>query len=367
LAIAGALAPASANAKLGLQRIGRFRSPTFLTSPPGDTRRQFVTERGGAIRVLRDGTKLAKPFLNITGRVRSGGEAGLLSMAFAPDYATSRRFYVYYVDKAGSVAVDEFRRSASSADRALPGSRRSVLRQAHRTDNHKGGSLQFGPDGNLYVGLGDGGPQRDPKKRGQNLHTLLGKILRIDPRHGKRYAIPKDNPFVKRAGGRKEIWAYGVRNPWRFSFTRSGSFVLADVGQDEVEEVDYVRGRSGGRQPRGGYNFGWSVFEGKRRFSPGGAPGHVKPVLQRFHSRGDCSIIGGFVVRDRSLHGLFGRYVYGDFCDSHIRSTVLAGGHARGDRAAGPRVKAMSSFGEDATGRVYAMSIAGGLWRLVNR
>lgn len=347
-----------------LVQLGRFSRPTYLTSPPGDLRRQFVVEARGVVRVVRDGQSLPRPFLDIHRRVRCCGESGLLSMAFAPDYARSLRLYVYYTDRSGSIVVDEFRRSAGSEDLALPGSRRTVLRQAHRTENHKGGQLQFGSDGMLYAGLGDGGPAKDPHRRGQDLGTLLGKILRIDPRHGRRYRVPPSNPFVRRRGARKEIWAYGVRNPWRFSFARQGSLVLGDVGQDKVEEIDYVAGRRG-RPPRGGYNFGWSIFEGRRRFRPGRAPQHVPPVLEHRHRPGgSCSIIGGYVVRDPELPALRGSYVYGDFCDPRLRVVSLRVGRAQGDRSLGPRVAGTSSFGEDAGGRLYVMSTNGSVYRL---
>lgn len=347
-----------------LVQLGRFSRPTYLTAPSGDRRRQFVVEGAGVVRVVRDGRRVPRPFLDIRRRVRCCGESGLLSMAFAPDYARSRRFYVYYTDRSGSIRVDEFRRSARDEELALPGTRRAVLRQPHRTENHKGGQLRFGSDGMLYVGLGDGGPAKDPHRRGQDLRTLLGKILRIDPRHGRRYRIPRSNPFAGRRGVRREIWAYGVRNPWRFSFTRQGSFVLGDVGQDRVEEIDYVSGRRG-RPPRGGHNFGWSIFEGSRRFRPGRAPGHVPPVLEHPHRRGgSCSIIGGHVVRDRELPSLRGSYVYGDFCDPRLRVVRLRGGRAAGDRLLGPRVDGTSSLGEDAQGRLYVMSVTGPVYRL---
>jgi glucose/arabinose dehydrogenase len=365
----GAPNAGSAAAKVRLVRVGRFSRPTYLTAPKGDTERQFVVEQRGVIRVIRKGKKLGRPFLSLRKRVGCCGEAGMLSMAFAPDYARSRRFYVYYSDRSGTIEVDEFKRSAKSEDRAVPSSRRVVLRQRHTTRNHKGGQLQFGGDGMLYLGLGDGGPQKDPAQRGQKLSTLLGKILRIDPRHGRRYRVPRNNPFVGRKGARPEIWAYGVRNPWRFSFTRQGSFVLGDVGQGKVEELDYLVGHRG-RPPRGGANFGWSIFEGRSRFRPGTAPGHVKPILQRRHrsgSGGPCGIIGGYVVRDRSLKGLVGRYVYGDFCDGGLRVVRLRKGRALGDRALGPKVTGTSSFGQDARGRLYVTSVLGPVYRLVRR
>ena len=359
--------PVASAAAVKLERVGRFSRPTYLTSPPGDRRRQFVVEQRGVVRVLRDGRRLRRPFLDIRRRVSCCEEFGLLSLAFAPDYARSRRFYVYFTDRSGAVVVEQYRRSAANEERAVASSRRPVLRQVHRTRNHKGGQLQFGGDGMLYVGLGDGGPQRDPARRGQDLRTLLGKILRIDPRANGGYAVPRSNPFARRSGVRREIWAYGLRNPWRFSFTRRGSLALGDLGQNAVEEVDYVLGRRG-RPARGPLNFGWSVFEGRSRFRPGAAPGHLPPVIERRHAgSAACGVIGGYVVRDRALRGLVGRYVYGDFCDTRLRVASLRLGRARGDRALGPRVQVTSSFGEDAQGRVYVMSVAGPVYRLAPR
>jgi glucose/arabinose dehydrogenase len=366
---AGAVAPERAAAKVGLKKVGRFSRPSYVTAPKGDTQRIFVVEQRGVIRVVKNGKKLRRPFLSIRKRVRCCGEAGMLSMAFAPDYARSRRFYVYYTARSGAVEVDEFKRSTKSRDRALPSSRRLVLTQPHPTNNHKGGQLQFGGDGMLYMGLGDGGPQKDPAKRGQKLSTKLGKILRIDPRHGKRYRVPRSNPFVGRKGVRPEIWAYGVRNPWRFSFTRQGSFVLGDVGQNKFEELDYLVGRRG-HPPRGGANFGWSIFEGNSRFRPGSPAHYVKPILTRRHrggAGGPCGIIGGYVITERSFGALRGRYVYGDFCDKRLRVVKLRKGRARGDRALGPRVPATSSFGQDARGRIYVTSVLGPVYRLVAR
>ena len=346
---------------LRLVRVGTFASPTYVTAPPGDRRRVFVVEQGGTIRVIRNGRVLRRAFLDIRRLVSSGGERGL-SMAFAPDYARSRRFYVYYTDNRGHTRIEEFRRSRRSADRADRGTRRRVLLQRQPFENHNGGQLQFGPDGLLYAGFGDGGGGGDPQGNGQRLSTLLGKLVRIDPRRrgSRRYTVPRSNPFRSRRGARDEIYAYGLRNPWRFSFDRrTGALTVADVGQSAVEEVNYLR------EGRGrGANFGWNVFEGRRRFAGGTAPGHVPPVLQRFHSRGACSITGGYVVRDRGLRSLYGRYVYGDFCDPQIRSARLRSGRASGDRATRLRVAGLASFGEDARGRLYAASLDGPVYRL---
>ena len=371
-----ASAPASASnpeggasaGRVRLLRVGSFDSPTYLTAPPGDTRRRFVVERPGRIRVIVGRRKLRAPFLDIAGQVSTDGESGLLSMAFAPDYRSSRLFFVYYVDNAGTLRVDRYRRSARNANRAERGSRRAVIRQPHTRPNHKGGQLQFGRDGMLYVGFGDGGGGNDPDDNAQNPGSRLGKLLRIDPRPGGGYRVPRDNPFVGRAGARPEVFALGLRNPWRFSFDRrTGDLALADVGQETAEEVDFLPASRRARRPRGGANFGWDRFEGRGRNPAGSspaAPGYVAPVLQRRHSQGSCSITGGYVIRDRSLGGLYGAYVYGDLCDSKLRVARLAASGARGDRALGPRVPSLVSFGEDARGRVYAVSLDGGVFRL---
>jgi glucose/arabinose dehydrogenase len=351
--------------------LGRFRAPTYLAAPPGDARRRVVVERAGRLVVVRDGRRLPEPFLDLRGRVQTGGESGMLSMAFPPDYERSRRFYVYYTDNRGFIRVEEFQRASSSEDRALPGSGRLVIRHPHYRFNHKGGQLQFGPDGMLYMGFGDGGGMGDPDRNAQDLGRLLGKLLRLDPRPGRRrgYRIPPGNPFARRPRARDEVYAYGLRNPYRFSFDRArGHLVVGDVGQSAVEEIDFARNRGGGRPtPRGGQNYGWSIFEGRRRFRAGRAPGHVPPVLERTHAEGFCSIIGGYVIRDRSLGRLYGVYVYGDLCDPRLRVARLAPGRARGDRPLGVRVPSLVSFGEDARGRVYAVSLRGPVYRLAPR
>ena len=240
--------------------LGRFDQPTYVTAPRGD-RRRFVVEREGRIRIVQRGRILGRPFLDISDRVTTGGESGLLSMAFAPDYAQSNRFWVYYTDNQGFIQIDQFRTAAGTPNRADPGSRRSVIRVPHPRSNHKGGQLQVGPDGMLYAGFGDGGGGGDPDENAQDLGELLGKLIRIDPHPDGGYSIPASNPFQGRSGSRGEIYAYGLRNPYRFSFDRRrGHLTIGDVGQNAVEEIDFVPGRSGGVQPRGGYNFGWDVF-----------------------------------------------------------------------------------------------------------
>jgi len=349
-----------------LAPVGRFEQPVYVAGAPGDAKRVFVVEQSGRIRVVRDRRTLARPFLDLSQEVSLGSERGLLSMAFAPDYQRSGKFYVYFTDRQGDIRVQELRRSRSSADRADRRTRRQLLRVEHSAfDNHNGGQLQFGPDRMLYVGLGDGGGGGDPRGNGQNLGTLPGKLLRIDPRPEgtKPYRIPAGNPFVGRSGARDEVYSYGLRNPFRFSFDRrTGDLVIGDVGQDRVEEIDFVRRGRGA-----GANFGWNAFEGSARFAPGTAPGHIPPVIERPHSEGNCAIIGGYVVRDRALRGLFGRYVYGDFCLGRVRSALLDARAARGDRALPLRVPELSSFGEDSRGRVYATSLSGRVYRLAPR
>jgi glucose/arabinose dehydrogenase len=347
-----------------LSRIGTFDQPTFVTAPPGDRTRLFVTEQPGRIRLLVKRKLRSRAFLDLRDDVNCCGERGLLSMAFAPDYAESGRFYVYFTGGDGDIRVRQYRRSSGNAEVADAGSGRDVVRIEHsRFPNHNGGQLQFGRDGMLYVGTGDGGGSGDTLRSGQNLGTLLGKLLRIDPRPGGGYDVPSDNPFRRRSGARGEIWAYGLRNPYRFSFDRNGgALTIGDVGQDAYDEIDYAA--NGGR----GANFGWSVFEGNSRFRSGSAPGHVKPVLvRRLGQDGNCAVIGGYVVRDPSLTGLTGRYLHGDNCNPTIHSVRITSKGASGNRSTGLRLSGLSSFGEDPLGRVYATSLNGGVYRFVAR
>jgi glucose/arabinose dehydrogenase len=356
-------APAQGGRPVRLILLGRFDQPTYIAAPRGDRRRRFVVQREGGIVLVRG--RRRSTFLDISDRVTTGGESGLLSMAFAPDYRSSGRFYVYYTDNEGFIQIDQFRRS-SDPNRADPASRRSVLRVPHFRFNHKGGQLQFGPDGMLYAGFGDGGSSGDPDENAQNLGRILGKLIRIDPRPNGGYDIPASNPFSGRRGARGEVYAYGLRNPYRFSFDRRrGHLTVGDVGQDEVEEIDFVPGRDGGRAPTGGYNFGWDVFEGRNSYEGGRAPRHVPPVIHHDQGGGFCSIIGGYVIRDSSLRGTryFGRYVYGDLCEPSLRLAFLKRPRAP-TRPSGLRVSQLVSFGEDGRGRVYAVSLAGPVYRI---
>jgi hypothetical protein len=341
---------------LHLDRIGTFDYPVYVTSPRQYLRSQFVVEQDGQIQLLLNGVRQSRPYLDIAGLIDfNQGERGLLSMAFAPDYNDSGLFYVFYTDRGGDLRVDEFKRSASSSKLADPSSRRSVLRIEHSEyGNHNGGQLQFLPglSPHLFISTGDGGGGGDPYRAGQNKETLLGKILRIDPRRSgsRSYTIPSGNPFIGRAG-RDEIWHYGLRNPWRFSFDRAnGNMAIGDVGQSRMEEVDFVE-----RTTRGA-NFGWNCFEGSLRYSDCSAPGHVGPVVEYAHEGASCSVTGGYVVRDPNVSALAGQYLYGDYCTGALHAATLREGGATSNRFLDMVVPRLTGFGEDAQGRVYMTS-----------
>ncbi len=347
-----------------LEKLGDFDQPLYVTQAPGDRHHLFVVERTGGVRVLTDGSTEDAPFLDLRGRVSCCGEQGLLSIAFAPDYPESGLVYVDYTDRSGDTRVVEYRRSSSNPLTLDPGSARVVLRVDQPFPNHNGGLVLFGPDDLLYVGLGDGGSEGDPDRTGQDLGTLLGKILRIDPRAGggRPYSVPASNPFVDQAGARAEIYSYGLRNPWRFSFDRlTKALSIGDVGQSHFEEIDLVP-RGAGR----GANFGWSAYEGFARFNDDQtAPDAIPPVLVYSHDVG-CSVTGGYVVRDHSLPSLYGRYLYGDYCAGELRSfPAVPGRRATDDRSLGLEVPSLSSFGEDDAGHIYATSLDGPVYRVV--
>src|SRR3954451_8406304 len=341
------LAPASAAPSLVTG--GDFSSPTYAPGAPDSPDRVFVTERAGAVRIVDGGA--VKTFLDLTSAtLTDGGERGLLSLAFAPDYAASGRFYVYMTVKAasavsgsdGEIQVREYRRSAGDPDAADPASARLLLSIGHNeAPNHNGGQLQFGPDGKLWLGTGDGGGGNNQFGHAQDPASLLGKLIRLDP------AAPSP-----------EIVAVGLRNPWRFSFDRAtGRLVIGDVGQNAYEEID--AGLAG--------NYGWSCFEGSH---PGPTPdprcasGTAMPALEKSHNDdGFCSIIGGYVVRDPGLPTLLGRYLYGDDCAAPLRSLDLAA--PASDAPVGLSVPQLSSFGQDVCGRLFVVSLAASVSRLV--
>jgi glucose/arabinose dehydrogenase len=341
---------------------GDLTAPVFVTAPPGDTNRLFVVEQGGRIRVLHHDSLLATPFLDVSGHIVSGGEQGLLSLAFHPAYAQNGRFFVYFTDKHGDTRVVRYRVSADP-DIADSTSGDTILATPQPFSNHNGGLLLFGPDDKLYVGLGDGGSGGDPLGNGQDLGTVLGKILRLDVDLPAPY-VPPDNPFVGTAGARGEIWLYGLRNPWRFSFDRTTANVyIADVGQGAWEEVDFLPSGS-----PGGQNLGWNVMEGDHCYATSSCDrtGLVPPISEYSHSDG-CSVTGGYVYRGTRVTSLQGLYLYGDFCGGWVRSFRYAGGRATEPRE-WPALAVnggLSSFGEDPRGDVYLTTLSGNLYRIV--
>jgi glucose/arabinose dehydrogenase len=371
---------------LALERVGRFPQPTYLTQPPGRDSPLFVVERRGTIEALPGDGPERQPFLDLRRRVKTsgkGGEQGMVAMAFAPDYAESGLFYVSYTDRRDGLRVVEFRRRADDPLRADPRSGRLVIRIQEPTPKHHGGLVLFGPDGYLYVGSGDGGPSDDPQEVAQDKAALLGKILRIDPRairpdqtgrssnippvaqpralasseRPRAYTIPPDNPLARRPG-RDEIFAYGFRNPWRFSFDRAtGTMAIGDVGDQRFEEIDYLPARKAR-----GANFGWPAYEG---FAPltRSVPRDrtVLPVLAYPHGPG-CAVTGGYVVRDPALsriagREIVGRYLFGDYCTGRIFAFRPRPGRRAGkERSFRFRVPNLTSFAEDRAGRIYVLS-----------
>jgi glucose/arabinose dehydrogenase len=335
-------------------------SPVGLTNAGDGSGRLFVLEQPGRIRIIKEGRLLPAPFLNITDRVgMNGNEQGLLGLAFHPDYKNNGFFYVNYTDGRARTIIARFKVSADP-DVADLSSEKVLFYVNQPFPNHKGGELRFGPDGYLYIGLGDGGSEGDPLLTGQNVNTLLGKILRVDVDSGDPYAIPKDNPFAN-GGGSPEIWAYGLRNPWRFSFDKAtGDLYIADVGQDNYEEIDYVAAGS-----PGGENFGWSYREGFHPYK-GTPPGGLKlvdPVWEYDHSQG-CAIIGGAVYRGLNLPAWEGVYFYGDYCSSKVWGLKRGPDGAWQSQLLFETGASITSFGLDETGEIYLVDRKGTIFLL---
>jgi glucose/arabinose dehydrogenase len=338
----------SAAATYSFRSILSASDPVHVSAPANKPGWLYVVEQAGRIRIAVNGRYRSAPFLDIRRLVRSGGEQGLLSVAFHPQFAKNRRFFVNYTDVNGHTRVVEYRSNAAGTQ-ALPRTRKQWLFVRQPYANHNGGQVAFGPDGRLYVGMGDGGSGGDPENRAQNLNTLLGKLVRIN------VAVARPNP---------QIAALGLRNPWRFSFDRAnGDLYVADVGQNAWEEIDWVPSARVSELA----NYGWDAFEGRARFeskdpNPRGrlvAPVHV-------YGRGDgCSVSGGFVYRGSGVPGARGRYFFGDFCTGTVWSLVVSGGRAVDVRREGTRIGSLSSFGEDARGELYATSLDGRVYRLV--
>ncbi len=339
---------------------GGLESPLYLTAPVGDAR-LFVVEQPGRIRIIGNGELLSEPFLDISDSVRSGGERGLLGMAFHPGYASNGFFYVSYSSQPdGDTRIERYSASADP-NVAEPLANRVIFTLEQPFVNHNGGQIEFGPDGMLYVGLGDGGGGGDPQGNGQNVGTLLGTLLRIDVDGGNPYAIPGDNPYVGVAG-RDEIWAYGLRNPWRFSFDEtSGVLYVADVGQNAWEEVSAVP------DDLGGANYGWNIMEGRHCFAadPCDTSGLVLPVLEYGHSEG-CSITGGYAYRGSGIPAIRGHYFYSDHCSGFLRSFRLLGNSIMDEKDwdVGD-IGRVLSLGQDSSGELYILSANGRVYRLV--
>ena len=335
-----------------------LNQPVALTHA-GDTR-LFITQQIGTVMVYDALGLRATPFLDIRSLVLSGGERGLLSVAFHPRYRDNGFFFVYYTNKNGDNSVARYQVSANDPDRADPASGTILLTIPHPDfANHNGGQLQFGPDGYLYIGTGDGGSGGDPSNHAQDLTQLLGKLLRIDVDHGLPYTIPASNPFFGRGNARNEIWAYGLRNPWRFSFDRStGELWIGDVGQDTYEEVDLQPATS-----IGGENYGWRKMEGFHCYNPSTNctdPSFTMPILEYSHAQGACSITGGYRYRGTQIPSLKGAYLYGDYCTGSIWTATQTNGVWTSKTLFTTTIR-ISSFGEDVSGELYVMDVAKGI------
>jgi glucose/arabinose dehydrogenase len=332
--------------------VATARNPTAGAAGPGDT--LWIAERAGTVRVL-DGSGLGEPVLDITGETTVDGERGLLGIAFDPGFA---HFYISFTNLEGTSTVDEF---AVQDGTIQPETRRTVLTQTQPYENHNGGDITFGPDGYLYIGLGDGGAGGDPHGNGQNLDTLLGKLLRIDPSGARPYAIPPGNPFVDDPDARDEIWAYGLRNPWRFSFDAgTGDLLIGDVGQDAWEEIDWAPASS-----KGGENYGWSQMEGNHSFRGRTEPAnHVPPIHEYDRTGLGCAVTGGYVYRGEAIDDLKGKYVFSDYCDGTIRALQIENGQVTGESDLGVNGGEVISFAQDGEGELYALAIGGSISRI---
>jgi glucose/arabinose dehydrogenase len=336
--------------------------PIALAAPPNDSERIYVAEKVGQIQILQNNAVNQSAFLDITDRVRStASEQGLLDFVFDPEYPVNGFFYVDYTDSRGNTVISRF--TATDPDFADEGSEEVILQVAQPAGNHNGGQLAFGPDGYLYIALGDGGLANDAFGNAQNGRTLLGSILRIDVHGGTPYSIPQDNPFINNPNILDEIWDYGVRNPWRFSFDRlTGDLYIADVGQGQYEEVDFEPAASGG-----GHNYGWPIMEGVHCFQnvPCDVNAFVPPVTEYTHGEG-CSITGGYVYRGQQFPSMEGIYFFGDYCSGIIWGLLrVDDGTWEVARLLESGLQ-LSSFGEDHAGELYALDLNGGLYQIVS-
>ncbi|ANJ11785.1 sugar dehydrogenase [Streptomyces parvulus] len=343
---------AEGGAQVALTEVAQAQNPTAGAAGPGDT--VWIAERAGTVRVL-NGTGLGEPVLDVSDETTTDGERGLLGIAFDADFT---HFYISFTDLQGTSTIDEF---AVQDGTVQEDTRRTVLTQEQPESNHNGGDIKFGPDGYLYIALGDGGGGGDPEGNGQKLDTLLGKMLRIDPRGGEPYAVPQDNPFVGDPNAKDEIWSYGLRNPWRFSFdSGTGDLLIGDVGQSEWEEIDWAPADS-----KGGENYGWSQMEGTHPFRGGTEPAnHVPPVHEYDRTGLGCSVTGGYVYRGQAVADLVGQYVYSDYCDGTLRSLEIENGRVTAEHDLGVSGGEVVSFAQDGDGELYALAIGGTVWRV---
>jgi glucose/arabinose dehydrogenase len=353
----GTVAPSQGQGavRVTLERIATLEQPLAIAIRTGDPA-IYVAEKTGRVMAIRDGRVLPRPVLDLRGDVSLGGEQGLLGLAFAPD---GRFLYVNFTDVNGDTRIVGY---AMRGDHAVVATRRQVLFVDQPYDNHNGGDLVFGPDGDLYIGLGDGGSGGDPQGNAQSLGTLLGKMLRIEPTPSgpEPYRVPEDNPFVGVAGARPEIWAYGLRNPWRYSFDpATGDLWIADVGQSAWEEVDRLPAGT-----PGGANFGWNLLEGTHRYAGDAPPGAVPPIYEYPHSSGGCVVIGGAVYRGSAIAALRGAYLFADFCSGGLEAIRLDANGGVEHLDLGVTLPDVSSFGADASGELYVASLDGGVYRL---
>ncbi len=339
-----------------------LNSPVDLQAPTGDTR-LFVVEQPGRIRIIQNGQLLTAPFLNIQSKVGSGGERGLLGLAFHPNYASNGFFYVNYTDVSGDTRVERYAVTAGSPNTANANSAKLIIAIDQPFSNHNGGQLQFGADGKLYIGMGDGGGGGDPQGHGQDRATLLGDLLRIDVDAGDPYAIPPDNPHANSTQFRREIWASGLRNPWRFSFDRTaGILYIADVGQGQYEEINAVPAT------QAGVNYGWDIMEAAHCFAATtcNQNGLQLPVHEYTHDNGNCSVTGGYVYRGASVPGVIGHYFYSDYCSGFLKSFRLVNGSATDHRTwlVGD-IGNVLSFGVDAARELYVLTSNGRVLQIV--
>jgi glucose/arabinose dehydrogenase len=355
------LRPASTTGQYKLvEVVSGLTNPIYLTDAGDGSGRLFVVEQDGLIRVIQNGQIVEPPFLDVKALVsRGGSEQGLLGMAFHPQYAENGQFFINYTDVNGNTMVVRYHVSSDNPNRADASSAETVIKVDQPYANHNAGQLAFGPDSYLYLGLGDGGSAGDPHGNGQNGHALLGKMLRLDVDSGDPYSIPPDNPFVSNPDFAPEIWAYGLRNPWRYSFDRAtGDLYIGDVGQNQYEEIDFQPAGS-----RGGENYGWNIFEASHPFQSGQATGAIMPIAEYSHADG-CSITGGYVYRGAALPDLVGVYLFADFCSGTIWATQRDSGDAWQTRVLMNSGKPISSFGEDEAGELYIVNYGGSILRL---